>query len=126
MPGLSAITLRFGAKNCQITTQDPAAFHARIDLQRVGAIDISRHSTTEAEFTRAEDLLRDGDDALMVVLLERGALGSRQQREEYQTFVASNAFVIDSAYCNSTLVANDSQFWILKIQRQKIAALLPA
>jgi len=60
------------------------------------------------------------------VLLERGALGSRQQREEYQTFVASNAFVIDSAYCNSTLVANDSQFWILKIQRQKIAALLPA
>jgi AraC-like DNA-binding protein len=110
--------------HCQITTQDQAGFRARIELQRIGSIDISRLSTTAAEFTRTRDLLRDGDDTLMVALVERGTTHSKQ-REEYQTFVGGDAFILDSAYCNSQFVSSDLRSWILKIPRQKIAALLP-
>lgn len=109
---------------CHITTQDRAAFRAGIELQRVGTIGISRHSTTAAEFARTRDLLRDGDDALLVALVERGTIHNKQ-REEYQTFVAGDAFIVDTAYGYSTFVPGDSQFWVLKIPRRKIAALLP-
>jgi hypothetical protein len=108
---------------CDITTQDQASFRASIELQRVGAIDISRHLTSAAEFTRTRDLLGDGDDTLMVALFERGAARQRQQREEYQTFAAGDAFILDTTHCYSALVRSDSQFWILKVPRRKIAAL---
>jgi hypothetical protein len=62
----------------------------------------------------------------MVALVERGAIGHRGQHEDYQTFVAGDAFIVDTAYCNSQFVPSDLQLWILKVPRQKIAALLPA
>jgi hypothetical protein len=92
---------------CHLTTQDPLGFRASVALQRVGAIDIARHSTTRVEFTRTKDLLRSGSDALLIGLVERGTI---RQPEDDQTFEVGDAIIDDSAYCTSAILPTDSQF----------------
>src|SRR5690348_6600723 len=65
----------------EITTQDRSRFRATIELQRVGAITIARHDTTEFGTARTPSLMRDGDDTLFVSLVESGR-GYQTQRED--------------------------------------------
>jgi AraC-like DNA-binding protein len=111
--------------HCHITTHDRAGFRATIALQRFGAVDIKRSSSSAAEFSRTRDLLRDGDDTLLVGLLERGAAGHQTQVEVNQELAVGDGVICDCAYVGSMHVATDAQFWVLKIPRQRITALLP-
>lgn len=110
--------------HCYITTPDQAGFRATTELRRVGAIAIGRNTSTTAEFARTRDLLRNGDDSLLVGLLEHGA-GYHTQGENAQEVAAGDAMVDDRAYCGHWSSTNDAKYWLLNIPRHSIAALLP-
>lgn len=110
--------------HCEITTQDQAGFRATAEMQRVAAIAIGRNSSTAVEFKRTRDLLGNGDDSLLVGLMERGA-GCHIQGEIAQKFAAGDAIIDDRAYCGKLSATNDAKFWVLHIPRRSIAPLLP-
>src|SRR5689334_16869510 len=83
----------------EITTEDRSRFFAKIELQRVGAINIARYAATEFCFARTPNLIRDGDDTLFVSLIECGT-GYYQQRDD-QKCVAGDAIIMDAAYCGN-------------------------
>ncbi len=111
--------------HCEITTQGQAGFRAKTEMQCVGAIAIGRNSSTAVDFKRTRDLLGNGDDSLLVGLMERGD-GYHIQGEVEQKFAAGDAIIDDRAYCGQLSTINDARFWILHIPRHSIAPLLPS
>ena len=106
-----------------ITTQDRVNFQAAIELQRAGSILVARLSTTPAVFAREQQHLRDGDDGLCIILLERGN-GYQTQREQDQRLVVGDAITCDCRYRGDVNFINDTRIWDLKIPRSKIAPLV--
>lgn len=103
---------------------DGLNFRARIELQRVGSVDIGYIATTPSDYVRTAPYLRDGDDALCIVLCKAG--GSYQtQRGDAQALHAGEGIICDNAQTGGIHVLDDSRFWVLKVPRPKMARLLP-
>ncbi len=103
---------------------DPLNFRARIELQRVGSVDIGFIATTPSDYVRTPPYLRDGDDNLCIVLCKAG--GSYQtQRGDPQALHPGEGIVCDNAQTGGIHVLDDSRFWVLKVARSKMARLLP-
>jgi len=107
-----------------ITTNDRAGFRATIEFQRAGAIGIGCLSTTQMNTARTRDLLRDGNDSLIVAMVKRG--------EAYQTrrgnalwLAPGDAIICDCAYPGELNFTTETAFWDLRIPRAKLAPLLP-
>ncbi len=99
-------------------------FSARIELQCAGSVGVGFIATSPSDYVRQPQQLRDGDDALCVVLcLEGGAY--QTQRGDEQALRAGEAIVCDSGRVGGIHVMVASQFWSLKIPRPKIVGLLP-
>jgi AraC-like DNA-binding protein len=106
-----------------ITAQDRVNFQAAIDLQRAGSIVVARLATTPAVFARGQQHVRDGDDGLCIILMERGD-GYQTQGEHDQKLVVGDAISCDCSYPGDVNFINASQIWDLKIPRDKIAHLV--
>jgi AraC-like DNA-binding protein len=107
-----------------LSRDEPADFRARIELQRAGTVDIGYLATTPSDYVRTPSYLRDGDDALCIVLCIAG--GSYQtQSGEPQWLHAGEGVVCDNAQTGGIHVLDDSRFWVLKAARSKVARLLP-
>ena len=107
-----------------LRTRDQAGFHAVIELQRAGSIDIGRNSTTQVDSARTPDRVGDGDNSLLVTLLEQGR-ACQTQRDSDRKLGAGDAIICDCGYPGELNVLAPSQFWNLKVSRYKIASLFP-
>lgn len=115
---------RYAALDIQVRKDSQLDFGAQIELQRSGAVDIGYIRTTPSDYVRTPSYLRDGDDALCVVLCTRG--GSYQtQRGDAQSLGPGEGIICDNACTGGIHILDDSQFWVLKVARPKIARLLP-
>jgi AraC-like DNA-binding protein len=103
---------------------NPSQFRATLELQRADAIAIGRIATTPLNSARTQDLIRDGDDGLIVTMLQRGH-AYQTQRDEDRDLQAGEAVICDCRYVGALNVTAESQLWNLKIPRRKIASLLP-
>jgi AraC-like DNA-binding protein len=105
-----------------LKTQDQRGFRAALELRRVGAIDIGRIATSPVKSARTTSLVRDGDDGLLVTLLDRGRV-SQTQRDADQALEPGEGLISDCGYPGELNIVADSEFWNLKIPRRLIAKL---
>jgi AraC-like DNA-binding protein len=103
---------------------DPSAFHAELEIYRAGAIDIMSNTMSAIETSRTPQLVKDGDDSLLVMLLLKGRAGQTQLGENAQLY-PGDAIICDSAYPGSFNLLTDSRMVSLKIPRMMLSARLP-
>ena len=103
---------------------EQSGFRAKAELKRLGAIDISHHTTTKVDFVRPTSLIRDGDDRLFVMLLKGGEV-YQTQSEHDEKMRPGDAVVCDCAYPGASIATTDVEFTLLKVPREEFAALLP-
>ncbi len=107
-----------------LRTEHQVGFHAKLELRRAGPIDIGCMSTSAVNSARTASLVRDGDDSIIVTLLKRGS-ANQSQGEDRQSLAPSEAIVGDCAYPGELNFTSDTDFWNIRIPRQKLAPLLP-
>jgi len=107
-----------------ITTEDELNFHATIELQRVGMIDLGTIFSTPVRTFRSSSRLQDGDDAL-IISLPRSGLLRQTQRGVDEKIESGEAIISDCRYryIGELNVISRSSFWNLKVPRSKIANL---
>jgi AraC-like DNA-binding protein len=103
-----------------LRTDDESGFHGSVELWRAGDVDVGCTTTSAVESARTRDLIRDGDDGLLVNLLVSGQ-AIQTQCEEDQNLRPGDAIVCDCGYPGEFNLATKSKFWNLKIPRDKIA-----
>jgi AraC-like DNA-binding protein len=107
-----------------VARNNVANFRASIELQRTGGVDIGYITTTPSDYERTQPYLRDGDDALCIVLCVEG--GSYQtQRGDPQKLRAGEGIVCDNAQTGGIHVEGNSRFWVIKAARPSIGSLVP-
>jgi AraC-like DNA-binding protein len=104
--------------------RDKSEFRGAVEMKRAGAVDIGSIATTPVDSVRSPNLVRDGDDALLIMLFENGAAHQRQ-RNRAQTLGAGDAIVCDCGYPGEFNIIVDSRHWSLKVPRRRIMSLLP-
>jgi AraC-like DNA-binding protein len=105
-------------------TQDRSRFSATLALQRAGLVDIVYSSNVALDSVRTPQLVRDGDDSLCVILLERGSAHQTQCGNDHE-LASPTAILCDAGYAGACNFITDAQFWSLRIPRRKITGLLP-
>ncbi len=105
-----------------LKTQDQRGFQAAIELRRVGSIDIGRIATSPVNSARTTSLVRDGDDGLLVTLLDCGR-ASHSQGDACQALEPGEGLVSDCGYPGELNFVADSEFWNLKIPRRMVATM---
>jgi AraC-like DNA-binding protein len=108
----------------ELRTADQSGFRAHLEFRRVGMIDIMTNTMTAIDTARTADLVRDGDDALLVQLLLDGHAYQTQLGEDHELH-AGDAIICDSAYPGEFNLLTNSRLLSLKIPRMKFGALLP-
>lgn len=103
-----------------LRTNEESGFHGSVELWRAGDVDVGCTTTSAVESARTRDLIRDGDDGLLVSLLVSGQ-AIQTQREEDQNLRPGDAIVCDCGYPGEFNLATVSKFWNLKIPRARIA-----
>jgi AraC-like DNA-binding protein len=106
-----------------LRTEDSSRFYAALELQRVGGIVVAHSSNSPVDSIRTPSFVRDGDDALCVILLESGS-SYQTQRGTDQSLVPGEAIVCDCGYPGAHNYIADSRSWCIKIPRRKITELL--
>jgi AraC-like DNA-binding protein len=110
--------------NLDFDTQERCRFRASMELRRAGFIDIGHNSKTAMNSVRTANHVRDGDDSVLITLVERGS-GYQTQREENLKLAPGDGVIGDCGYPGELNFIAESQFWNVKVPRSKIAALLP-
>ncbi len=108
----------------ELRAADQSGFRAQLEFRRVGMIDIMTNTLTAIDTARTADLVRDGDDTLMVMLLLEGKAHQTQFGDDHQLH-AGDAIICDSAYPGEFNLLTNSKLLSLKIPRMKLGALLP-
>jgi AraC-like DNA-binding protein len=105
-----------------IIAENRVNFQAAIEVERAGPVFIARLSTTPAVFARGQQHIRDGDDGLCIILMERGA-GYQTQSEQGQKLATGDAVSCDCSYPGDVNFTSSARIWDLKIPRHKITPL---
>jgi AraC-like DNA-binding protein len=107
-----------------IQTADQSGFYAHLDFRRAGMINIMTDTMPAIDCVRTPQMLRDGDDTLMVMLLLRGKAYQTQLGDDCE-LNAGDTVICDSAYTGAYNLVADSKLIGLKIPRMRIGVLLP-
>src|SRR5580698_3945142 len=108
----------------ELSIPDQFAFHAELELRRLGSVEIMTNTISTIETIRTPRLVRDGDDALLVMLLLHGR-GHLSQFGEQYVLDAGDTVVCDSGYPGALNLVVSSKILTLKIPRIKLGAELP-
>jgi AraC-like DNA-binding protein len=108
----------------ELSIPDQFAFRAELELRRLGSVEIMTNTISTIETTRTPRLVRDGDDALLVMLLLHGR-GHLSQFGEQYVLDAGDTVVCDSGYPSALNLVVSSKILTLKIPRIKLGAELP-
>ena len=104
--------------------RDPSRFRADLELRRLGTIDAMIHTVSALETIRTPRFVRDGDDALMVMLLLDGH-AHQTQFEDRHDLNPGDAVICDLAYPGALDLVTDSRLLSLKIPRMALGLALP-
>ena len=107
-----------------LSTPDQFAFRAEFELRRIGSVEIMTHTVSTIETARTPRLVRDGDDALLVMLLLHGR-GHQSQFNERNVLNAGDTVICDCGYPGALNLVDSSKLLTLKIPRNKLSAKLP-
>jgi AraC-like DNA-binding protein len=108
-----------------IVVRDQSPFRGTIALQRAGTVDIGYITGTPgSSYIRAPKLLRDGDDALCILLWQSGS-AIQTQFDHPQTLTPGDGIVCDNAHSGALHIMSTSQIWNLRVPRSKITNLVP-
>jgi AraC-like DNA-binding protein len=108
----------------ELRTADQSSFRAHLEFRRVDTIDIMTNTLTAIDTARTAKLVRDGDDALLVMLLMNGHAYQTQFGDDHELH-AGDAIICDSAYPGEFNLLTNSKLLSLKVPRMKLGALLP-
>jgi AraC-like DNA-binding protein len=104
--------------------RDQAPFRGSIELRRAGVVDIGLTATTPVNSFRSPELVRDGDDGLIVTLCRAGAVYQTQRSDDRQ-IEPGHGIISDCAYVGELNVLAETQFWHLKVPRHILTNMLP-
>jgi len=107
-----------------LSTPDQFAFRAEFELRRIGSVETITHTVSTIETARTPRLVRDGDDALLVMLLLHGR-GHQSQFNERNVLNAGDTVICDCGYPGALNLVRSSKLLTLKIPRNKLSAKLP-
>jgi AraC-like DNA-binding protein len=107
-----------------LQVKDESRFHADLELRRVGSINIMINTLTPIETVRTPLLVRDGDDALLVMMLLSGSAHQTQCGNDCK-LNAGDAIICDSGYPGEFNIVADSELLTLKIPRMRLGVLFP-
>jgi AraC-like DNA-binding protein len=99
-------------------------FRGLIELHCAGALRIGVLGMTPVDTIRSEALARDGDDGLIISLLQSGSVHHSQLGEE-RTIGPDEGVVCDCGYPGFFNLLVDSRFWTIKIPRVMVTRALP-
>jgi AraC-like DNA-binding protein len=103
---------------------DQSIFQAELEIYRAGAIDIMCHTIGAIETSRTPELVKDGDDAFLVMLMLKGH-ADQMQLGQHAHLNPGDAIVCDAAYPGSFSMPADSRLATVKIPRMMLSALFP-
>jgi AraC-like DNA-binding protein len=116
------IVRRYTALDMHVRDETP--FRGSIELQRAGAVDIGLIATTPLDSIRSPELVRDGDDGLIITLC-RSAVVYQTQRGYDQMIESGEAVICDCGYAGALNMISESSLWSLKVPRSLITGLVP-
>jgi AraC-like DNA-binding protein len=108
----------------ELNTADQTGFRAQLEFRRVGMIDIMTNTLTALDTARTPHSLRDGDDALLVMVLLSGK-AHQTQFGDRRELNAGDTIICDSAYPGEYNLVTDSKLLSVKIPRIRLGVLLP-
>jgi AraC-like DNA-binding protein len=103
-------------------TPDRARFRATLELRVAGSLGVAYGVTVAHDCVRTPGLVRDGDDALCFMLLERG---SAYQGQCDKTQRPGDVVVCDNGYPGAYNFIADSSAWFVKLPRFRLDGLVP-
>jgi AraC-like DNA-binding protein len=101
-----------------------APFHGELELRGAGVVAIANIATTSAEIIRNVHHMRDGNDALVVQLWQKGRAVAFQGNHEYEV-AERNGHVIDNGRPARVCADDVVRFWSLEIPRNIISSQIP-
>ena len=107
-----------------LRTEDQSRFRANLELRRAGAVDIATNNSVAVNSVRTPGFVRDGDDALIVMLLQGGRAYQTQCGDRH-ALEPGEAIICDYGYSGEFNLVADSRFLSIKIPRRKLTVLLP-
>jgi AraC-like DNA-binding protein len=99
-------------------------FRARLDIQRVGAVDVAAVAGSPVSLERTRELMRDGNDGVAIVLCRDGVLHFTQCGRE-QRLQRGEAVVCDNDRLGGLHALADIDVWAIEIPRARLAVLVP-
>jgi AraC-like DNA-binding protein len=108
----------------KVSTPNPFGFHANLELRRIGSLDIMINTLSAIEVSRTPDLVQDGDDALLVMLLMSGQAHHSQLGDE-QHLNPGQAVIFDTGCPGVFSLVSRSKLLTLKLPRAPLSARLP-
>jgi AraC-like DNA-binding protein len=107
-----------------LSTNDQPGFRGNLELRRVGSVEMMTHTLSSIDTVRTSEHLRDGDDALLLMLLLDGH--ARQSQFDGQCNLnAGDTVICDSAYPGALNLVGESKLLTVKIPRSKLSIQLP-
>jgi AraC-like DNA-binding protein len=103
-----------------VRTGDPLEFHGSVEFWKAGDVKIGCNISSAIDSARTTNLIRDGDDDLLVNLLVSGQ-AIQTQRTEHQKLGPGDAIICDCAYPGDLNFFTGVKFWNLKFPRYRIA-----
>jgi len=107
-----------------IVSRETREFRGRLDIQRAGSADVAAVAGSPISLERTRDLMRDGNDALAVVLCRGGRVHFVQSGRE-QTLQRGDAVVCDNDRLGGLYALDDLDVWAVEIPRARLAGLVP-
>jgi AraC-like DNA-binding protein len=108
----------------ELSTPDQFDFHANLELRRIGSAEIMTNTLSAIEAVRTPRLVRDGDDAILVMLLLSGRADLFQLGDRH-LLNAGDTVVCETGYPGVLNLVAGSKLLCLKIPRAKLNARLP-
>lgn len=108
----------------EITQESDGPFHASLAILRVGAISLLTAATSPSRFKRSTRELSDGDDALSVIICQRGCYRALHLGQD-ETLRPGDGILCDHGNVADIRVVTDSQRCSLKIPRARLRELAP-
>jgi AraC-like DNA-binding protein len=107
-----------------IVRRGEGPFRGVMDLVRAGPVVVGSHFSTPTDLVRSQQLVRDGDDSLLVALCRSGVAYLAQLGADLKLEPGA-AFVCDSGYAGEVHITADTWLSLVRIPRTTMTKLLP-
>jgi len=107
-----------------IVKRGEGPFRGIMDFLRAGPVVVGSHFSTPTDLVRSPQLVRDGDNSLLVALCRSGVAYLTQLGADLKLEPGS-AFVCDSGYAGEVHITADTWLSLVRIPRNAMTKILP-